>query len=61
MNPKRTMSHDEFVADGEFWHEEKDRRMKAMGGVGGPKAGRPRKNGFEAPEGDLDRETAGDA
>jgi hypothetical protein len=41
--------------------DERDARVKALSALGAPRAGRPRKNGFEAPEGDLDREAAGDA
>jgi hypothetical protein len=57
----KTMAHDELVRELEFGLEERDRRVKALAALGSPKAGRPRKNGFEAPEGDLDREAAGDA
>lgn len=55
------MAHDELVRELELGLEERDRRVKALSALGSPKAGRPRKNGFEAPEGDLDREAAGDA
>jgi len=41
--------------------DERDARIKALEQLTAPKAGRPRKNGFVAPEGDLDRESAGEA
>ena len=40
---------------------ERDARVKQLEALTGARAGRPRKNGFDAPEGDLDREAAGDA
>ena len=43
--------------------DERDTRVKALESLTAPRAGRPRngRNGLSAPEGDLDRESAGDA
>lgn len=48
------------LARGLKWRRELKRKLDALDEEQrGP--GRPRKNGFTAPEGDLDREPAGDA
>jgi hypothetical protein len=58
----KTMAHDELVHELAQGLEERDKRVKALEALTGPRAGRPKgKNGFGAPEGDLDRESAGDA
>jgi hypothetical protein len=42
--------------------EEKDTRIKALEQLTAPRAGRPKaRNGFDAPKGDLDDATAGEA
>lgn len=57
----KKLPHGEFVEELARGLEERDARVKAMEQLTAPRAGRPRKNGFEAPQGDLDREAAGDA
>lgn len=42
--------------------DERDTRIKALEQLTAPRAGRPKaRNGFEAPQGDLDRENGGGA
>jgi hypothetical protein len=55
------LSHDKLVSLTARCLAVCDKRAKQYEALRAPKAGRPRKNGFDAPEGDLDREVAGDA
>lgn len=49
------------LARGLKWRRDLKQKLDALDHEQPRGPGRPRKNGFEAPQGDLDREAAGDA